>query len=73
MLTLEGTVHTVDVTTQHDLNRYIAERTAVRHQSPQLFILHGGRSAYDASHGRIRAGVISALLAELANTPEPAS
>jgi bacillithiol system protein YtxJ len=73
VLTLEGTVHTVDVTTQHDLNRYIAERTGVRHESPQLFVFRGGRSVYDASHGRIRANVITALLGELANTPETAS
>jgi bacillithiol system protein YtxJ len=64
VMELEGTIHTVDVTTQHDLNRYIAQRTGVRHESPQFFILRGGSSVYDASHGRIRADVISALLEE---------
>ena len=72
VLQLSGTVHTVDVTTQQDLNRYVAERTGVRHESPQFFILCDGASVYDASHGRIRADVIASLLEELQGSPRSA-
>jgi bacillithiol system protein YtxJ len=65
LLRLKETVHTVDVTTLHELNHYIASATGVRHESPQLFVFHGGRTVFDASHGRIRADVLTALLAEL--------
>jgi bacillithiol system protein YtxJ len=72
VLDLSGTVHTVDVTSQDDLNRHVAQRTGVRHESPQFFILHGGVAAYDSSHGRIRADVISALVEEFARAGDRA-
>jgi bacillithiol system protein YtxJ len=65
ILKLSGPVHTVDVTRLPELNRYIAAVTGVRHESPQVFVFQGGRSVFDASHGRIRADVLRCLLEEL--------
>lgn len=65
VLRLEGRVHTVDVTRLHELNRHIASVTGVRHESPQVLVLHGGKAVFDASHGRIRADVLAALMQEL--------
>jgi bacillithiol system protein YtxJ len=65
ILRLAETIHTVDVTRLHELNRYIARVTGVRHESPQVFVFHRGRPVFDASHGRIRADVLRTLLEEL--------
>jgi bacillithiol system protein YtxJ len=63
---IPGTVYSVDVTRLHDLNRHIALVTGVGHESPQVLVFAGGRVVFDASHGRIRAEVLTALLEELA-------
>jgi bacillithiol system protein YtxJ len=65
ILQLSGAIHTVDVTRLHDLNRYVAMVTGVRHESPQVFLFAKGRAVFNASHGRIRADVLGGLLAEL--------
>jgi bacillithiol system protein YtxJ len=48
-----GEIHLVDVSRQHDLNREIATRTGVRHESPQLFVLRDGKPVWHAAHGQI--------------------
>lgn len=56
-----GLVHLVDVSRQHELNRVIEERTGVRHESPQAFVLRHGRPIWFASHcAIITEGVASA-------------
>jgi bacillithiol system protein YtxJ len=48
-----GEIHMIDVSKQHELSREIAERTGVRHESPQAFVLYGGEPVWYASHGAI--------------------
>ncbi len=43
----------IDVIGQRPLARAIAERTNVRHESPQALLLEGGEVRWHASHGAI--------------------
>lgn len=55
-------IFVVDVSSQRDLSRLIAERTQVRHESPQIFVVTDGVVKWHASHGRItRQSVTTAL------------
>ena len=52
----------LDLIKYRDLSNQIAERYAVRHESPQLLLIADGRCAYHASHGDISvSGVVSAI------------
>ena len=53
---------TIDVSRQHDLSNEVERRTGVRHESPQLFVLTGGRTTWHASHGRITAAALDEAL-----------
>ena len=48
----------VDVISKRKLSDHIEERFEVIHQSPQLLVIYGGRSIFDASHFGITADVI---------------
>ncbi len=58
-------VYLLDVVSERWLARAVADRLEVRHESPQVILLAGGRPVWHASHGTIRAD----LLAE--RVPEP--
>lgn len=45
----------IDVANDQDIARAIAERTGIRHESPQAIVLRDGAAAWSASHGRIKA------------------
>jgi bacillithiol system protein YtxJ len=49
----------VDVTRDHGVKRAIAERTGVRHESPQVLVLRHGRAAWHASHFAITADAVT--------------
>ena len=58
---LEGVgsdVRLIDVSRQHDLKRQVADRTGVRHESPQVIVLRDGRVAWAASHFKITAAAV---------------
>ena len=48
-----GEIALVDVAEAKVLTRSIEERTGVKHESPQVLILRGGRARWAASHGSI--------------------
>ncbi len=48
----------VDVSRFRALTRRIAAETGVRHESPQVIVLVGGRPAWSASHGAIGADAV---------------
>jgi bacillithiol system protein YtxJ len=48
-------VYTVDVIHHRPLSRALAERTGIRHASPQAIILRDGVAAWHRSHYEIRA------------------
>lgn len=53
----------IDVSAQRDLSKLVADRTRVRHESPQVFVVRDGQVAWHASHGRItRRAVTEAVL-----------
>jgi len=53
-------VYLVRVVEDRPVSDYIAERTGVRHESPQVIVLRAGKVRWHASHG----GVTGAAIAE---------
>jgi thioredoxin 1 len=62
MKEINADVHIVILQTDRPVSDAIAERTGIRHESPQAFVLKGGKSIYHASHYDITADDISAAL-----------
>jgi len=57
--------HRVDVIGRGEISSYVASRSGVVHQSPQLILLHRGKVVWDASHGGIRPDVVRGVLGSL--------
>jgi bacillithiol system protein YtxJ len=55
-----GPVALVDVSKQHEMNREIASRTGIRHESPQVIVFASGQPVWNASHGGITSRDIEA-------------
>lgn len=58
MSKVECNVAIVDVSRARDVTAEIAQRTGVRHESPQVLVLHGGREVWNASHFAISAEAV---------------
>jgi bacillithiol system protein YtxJ len=56
---LDAPVHLVSVRRQRALSRYIAERTGIEHQSPQILVLSQGKIVATASHADITAELLT--------------
>jgi transposase InsO family protein len=50
---------------ERTLSRRIADRTGVRHESPQAILVERGRAVWNASHGAITRESLAAALGEL--------
>ncbi len=48
-------VYIVDVLAQRRLSDTISKRLQVRHESPQVIVVAGGKMIWSASHGQVRA------------------
>lgn len=48
-------VYTVDVNDDVDVSNYLAEKTGIEHQSPQVIVARGGQPEWHANHFDIRA------------------
>ncbi len=57
-------VNVVILQTHREISNAIANRTGVRHESPQAIVLRDGKPVYHASHYDIEAQHISANLTE---------
>ena len=68
---LGGEVALVDVSRDHDVKRAIAERTGVRHESPQVIVLRRGRAVWSAAHFAITTAAVAQACREAAS-PAPA-
>ena len=55
-------VYVVHVVEQRDLSRAVAERTGVRHESPQAIVLAAGSVIWSDSHEGVTADALEALL-----------
>ena len=51
-------LYAVVVQYARDISNYIAEKTGVRHETPQVLILSGGEVVYSASHYDISSGAL---------------
>lgn len=56
-------VHVVDVLASRPLSHYVAMKTSVRHESPQVLVLRHGAIAWSGSHEAITARAVARLLA----------
>lgn len=57
----------VDVIDQRPLSQAIAQRTGVKHESPQALLFEGGSVAWSASHGGITRDSLATALATQAD------
>ena len=57
-------VHLVDVLANRPLSRAIAERFAIRHESPQVLVLEGGQVRWHGSHYRVTADAVRRALTD---------
>jgi len=62
-----GPIVMLDVVTERELSREVAERIDVRHQSPQLIYLEEGAVRWHLTHGAITA---DAVRRRLSGTPD---
>jgi bacillithiol system protein YtxJ len=63
METVTADVHRVIVQDRRDVSNYIADRTGVRHQSPQVFVIRGRKVVYSASHYSITPDAVANAVA----------
>ena len=63
---MEATVRLLEVPRQRELSDAVAERTGVRHHSPQLLVLRDGEVIWQASHWGIERPRLERALAGLA-------
>lgn len=47
---IDGTINVVVVQESRDVSNAVEQRTGYRHQSPQAFVIRGGKAVYQASH-----------------------
>ncbi len=66
---LGGEVGLVDVACDHDVKEAIAERTGVRHESPQVIVLRRGRVVWVGSHGAITTAAVARACAIARSLP----
>jgi len=52
----------LQVQDDRELSNYIAEKTAIKHESPQLFIFENGEAVYNTSHFSIKKDEIEIAL-----------
>lgn len=63
----------VEVQRARELSSSIAERTGVRHQSPQVLLLRDGEVVWHESHWRITAAALAEAEAAVASEAAPAA
>ena len=61
---LGGEVALIDVARDHDVKRAVADRTGVRHASPQVIVLRGGAAVWSAALADVTAAGVAAAVRE---------
>lgn len=54
----DAPVYTVDVNDSTEASAYLAQKTGIEHQSPQVIVTRGGTPEWHASHFDIRANEV---------------
>jgi thioredoxin 1 len=62
---VDGDIHMIVLQTHRPLSNAIAERTGVRHESPQAIVIRNGVPVYSASHYDIEPGELQSYLAQI--------
>ncbi len=62
MLRLGRDIPLIDVTREEDITHTLAQRTGVKHESPQVIVLRYGRAVWSASHFAITPGAVEQAL-----------
>jgi bacillithiol system protein YtxJ len=57
-------VYVIDVRAHRPLSRQVAERFDIRHESPQVIVVKGGRAVWNASHYEITAEAVAEKVRE---------
>lgn len=57
----DAPVYLVSVRRQREIARHIAERTGIRHESPQVVVVRGGNVIGSASHDEITADLLRSM------------
>ncbi|MCO5177868.1 MAG: bacillithiol system redox-active protein YtxJ [Thermomicrobiales bacterium] len=63
MAQVEYPTRMVDVSKAHDVSSALAERTGVKHESPQVIVLRDGQPKWNASHFAITADSVTNAIA----------
>lgn len=58
-------IYEVVVQQARALSNEIAERLGIRHESPQVIVLHAGQAVFHASHRRVTADAVRSILKDL--------
>src|SRR6056297_465696 len=61
----QADIHLIDVIAQRSLSKEISQKTGVRHESPQIILIHKGSTLWSASHGGVRSSRLMEALHEL--------
>lgn len=62
MQKLEREVVLVEVQNARQLSRELADRSGIRHESPQVIVFRNGKAVWDASHYDVKAQAVSRAL-----------
>jgi bacillithiol system protein YtxJ len=65
MSEVTGEIHLVTVQERRDISNAIADRTRIRHQTPQAFVIANGEIEYSASHYNISPEAINDMVSKL--------
>jgi|AntRauTorckE6833_2_1112554.scaffolds.fasta_scaffold03457_5 bacillithiol system protein YtxJ len=69
----EADLHLIDVVAQRQLSKEVAEKTGIRHESPQLIVMHQGHPYWHTSHGGVRKSSLNETLNELKGSSDAGS
>ena len=59
---LDGQVNLLEVQSARDVSRELADRTGIRHETPQVIVLKDGKAVWNASHFDVKAGAVRQAL-----------
>ena len=62
MQKLDGVVVLVEVQNARQVSRELADRTGIRHESPQVIVFRNGKAVWNASHYEVKAHAVIKVL-----------
>jgi len=62
MQKLDSEVVLVEVQNARQVSRELADRTGIRHESPQVIVFRNGKAVWNASHYDVRAHAVTKVL-----------